>query len=403
MIATAPARSITEARPAMGVADFAVTLAVAAASAALVLALSAGGPHGAGPAGSDDLDLVGALVGIVVAAPLVVWRRAPFAVFTVTALLAAGSAAIGHPLRFPVAATVALYLLAATRDERSPWRPGMTLTVLGLLGAYVAATGFADMAFPATELSHTSLAWAAAWFAGERSRLRRAQLAELHDRAARAEGDAERERRLAVAEERARIARDLHDSAGHAVNVIAVRAGAARLRHPQEPDRSIDALGAIEELARQTVEDIDRIVGTLRTRSGEPVHGFAPSGLSSLKDLIATHEAAGLDVRYDSVGAPMPLDAAADLAAYRIVQEALSNAARHGAGIAYLTVCFGGTAVELTISNPVPAESASRSGGGHGLVGMRERAALMNGTLTIERSDRHFQLQATIPYRGGKP
>lgn len=402
MTATVPARANADARPQPAAADAAIALAVAATSVALVVASSAGGAHGASSRGFDDVGVAGVLLGIIAAAPVVFWRRAPYGVFTVTAALAAASAALGYSPRFPVAATVALYLLAATRNERSPWRPSMTVTVVGLLAIYLAATAAAYSAFPALDISHTSLAWAVAWFAGERTRLRRAQLAELHDRAARVEGDAERDRLLAVAEERARIARDLHDSAGHAVNVIAVQAGAARLRHPQEPDRAVVALGAIEELARQTVEDIDRIVGTLRARGGEPVDNYAPPGLSSLNGLIATHAAAGLDVKLDTVGTPRRLDLAADLAAYRIVQEALTNAARHGTGTARVTVGFDGSTVELTVTNPVPHGSASRSGGGHGLIGMRERAALLDGTLTAERSDGDFRVEATIPFRGGR-
>ncbi|MFC7106656.1 sensor histidine kinase [Nonomuraea rubra] len=117
---------------------------------------------------------------------------------------------------------------------------------------------------PGIALSLTPITWAVAWFAGERTRLRREQIAELQERAMRAEREAEQERLLAAAEERTRIARDLHDSAGHAISVIAVRAGAARLRHHQDPDRSLRALEAIEELARQTAGEIDQIVGTLR-------------------------------------------------------------------------------------------------------------------------------------------
>src|SRR5206468_446811 len=124
--------------------------------------------------------------------------------------------------------------------------------------------GLARGGFPAPQLLHSGLAWTVAWFAGERARLRHLHMADLHERASRSEREAERERLLAVAEERARIARDLHDSAGHAISVIAVRAGAARLRHGQEPDRSLLALEAIENLARQTATDIDHIVGTLR-------------------------------------------------------------------------------------------------------------------------------------------
>lgn len=139
-----------------------------------------------------------------------------------------------------------------------------TAAMVALFFAYLAMTAAGDGTFPGIELFHTGLAWAVAWFAGERTRLRREHLTELEERAVRAERETERERRLAVVEERSRIARDLHDSAGHAISVIAVRAGAARLRHDEDPERSRLALEAIEEVARETVADIDGIVGTLR-------------------------------------------------------------------------------------------------------------------------------------------
>jgi signal transduction histidine kinase len=219
----------------------------------------------------------------------------------------------------------------------------------------------------------------------------------------RAEREAERERLLAAAEERARIARDLHDSAGHAISVIAVRAGAARLRHHQDPDRSLAALEAIEELARQTAEEIDQLVGTLRESGSANGAVEAPPGLASLDTLIAHQQAAGLKVTLDAAGVPRPLGAAADQAAYRILQEALTNAARHGAGSARIELAFGEVAVELAVTNPVPAGGGLRSGGGHGLIGMRERATLLGGSLDAERVNGLFRVRARVPYQGHRP
>jgi signal transduction histidine kinase len=274
---------------------------------------------------------------------------------------------------------------------------------VGLFMGYLVAAAAAHAAIPAYELSHSGLAWAVAWFAGERTRLRREQLADLKERALRVERDAERERLLAIAEERARIARDLHDSAGNAINVIAVRAGAARLRHHQDPDRSLVTLEAVEELARQTAEEIDQIVGTLRQGTAtETVE--APAGLASLDTLIARHASTGLEVDLELLGTPRPLSATADQAAYRILQEALTNAARHGAGSARIQLTFDDAAVGLSVTNPVRADgeregrSAPRPGGGHGLIGMRERATLRGGTLNAERVNGAFRVHARIPH-----
>src|SRR5262249_53333000 len=150
----------------------------------------------------------------------------------------------------------------------------------------------AQQAAPGSELLHSGLAWAGAWFAGERTRLRREQIEDLKAHALRAEREAERERLLAAAEERARIARDLHDSAGHAISLIAVPAGAARLRHRQEPDRSLAALEAIEEVARQTAAEIDAMVGSLRESGSDNDVAVLPVGLASLDRLIARHSEA---------------------------------------------------------------------------------------------------------------
>jgi signal transduction histidine kinase len=390
--------------------DVAVAAAALAGSLMLLRHGAIGGTGGIGPSrpASREPDLVGVVLAACSTVPLIAWRRSPLGVFAVTAAAGALLAGLGYPVDLLLGPAAALYLLAASREPQTPWTRRATVTVVGLLVAYLGASAAAQGTFPASELLHTGLAWAVAWFAGERSRLRRQQrhehIAELNKRALRVEREAERERLLAAAEERARIARDLHDSAGHAISVIAVRAGAARLRHHKDPDRSLAALEAIEELARQTAEEIDQLVGTLR--EGGPADGIvngvvvAPLGLASLDTLITHHRAAGLEVTFDVTGVPRPLGAAADQAAYRILQEALTNAARHGAGSARIELAFGDAAVELAITNPVPTRGSPRSGGGHGLIGMRERATLLGGSLDFERSNGAFRLRARIPYGG---
>jgi signal transduction histidine kinase len=400
MSSTAAAHRRLAARPSSAAL---LDVLVAAVTLAGSLALLRHGGIGPSRPGSGELDLIGVVLAAGSTVPLIAWRRSPLGVFAVTAASGALLAGLGYRIDLLLGPTAALYLLAASRQPQTPWTPRTTVTVAGLLVAYLAAAAAAQRSFPASELLHTGLAWAVAWFAGERTRLRREQTAELSERALRAERDAERERLLAAATERARIARDLHDSAGHAISVIAVRAGAARLRHHQDPDRSLSALEAIEELARQTAEEIDQLVGTLR--EGGPANGVVepPLGLASLDTLIAHQQAAGLKVTLDASGAPRPLGAAAEQAAYRILQEALTNAARHGAGSARIELAFGDAAVELAVTNPVPAGAAPRSGGGHGLIGMRERATLLGGNLDADRANGAFRLRARIPYQGQRP
>ena len=375
-------------------------VAIAAAALAGSLALVSHGGVPVSHSGSGALDLVSVVLVACATVPLVAWRRSPFGVFVLTASATVLLAALAYPVGLPLGPTAALYFLAASRDAASPWTRRTTAAVGGFFVAYLGATSAAEVAFPGKELFHTSLAWAVAWFAGERTRLRHEQMAVLEERAARAERDAERDRLLAVAEERARIARDLHDSAGHAINVIAVRAGAARLRHHDDPDRSLLALEAIEDTARQTAGEIDQFVGTLRSNGSGNGAVETPPGLASLNALIAHHAETGLDVVFETAGPPRPLGSAADQAAYRILQEALTNAARHGAGTARVELEFGDTAFECTVTNPVPAGRSQRSNGGHGLVGMRERATLLGGTLDAERANGAFRVHARIPYRG---
>jgi signal transduction histidine kinase len=373
-------------------------VAIAAVAFAASLAqLSHGGIAGT-HTGPDDLDLTSGVLAACSSVPLLAWRSAPRVVFGLTGAAAVLLAALGYALALALGPAIALFLLAASRDEQDPWSrmdSGMAMTVFA---AYLGASALGDGEFPGSELLHTGLAGAVGWFAGDSARLRHEHIAELAERAKRSERDAERERLLAVAEERARIARDLHDSAGHAINVIAVRAGTARMR--RDPERSQAALEAIEELARRTVDEIDQIVGTLR----EPGRGNgavdAPPGLASLETLVDRHVASGLAVTVSTEGTPRRLDGAVDQAAYRILQEALTNAARHGTGGTRVTLEFGAAALELTVTNDSRDQEALRGNGGHGLIGMRERATLLGGSLEVERINGSFRIRARLPYQG---
>jgi signal transduction histidine kinase len=393
---TAIAHRLSAFRPSSGAL---VGAALAAVALLGTLAQLSSGGLGS-PDESAELDWIAALLAVCSTVPLVAWRRAPGAVFVVTASASVLLAGLGYPVTVSLGPVVALFLFAVSRDQADPWSRRNSGIVVALFTAYLVAAGLGGDGFPGSELLHTGLAWSVAWFAGERVRLRRREVAELRERALRAERDRERERRLAAAEERARIARDLHDSAGHAINVIAVRAGTARLR--QDPERSQAALEAIEELARKTVAEIDLMVGTLREQGSGNGPVEEPPGLASLDTLLARHAAAGLDVTVASQGEPRQLESAVDQAAYRILQEALTNAARHGTGTARVELAFGYTALELTISNVAASESAQRVNGGHGLIGMRERATLLGGRLEVERANGSFHVRACLPYGGSR-
>jgi signal transduction histidine kinase len=195
-----------------------------------------------------------------------------------------------------------------------------------------------------------------------------------------------------------RIARDLHDSAGHAINVILVQAGAARLLQQRDPEGSRVALETIEDVARETIGEIDRLVRVLRDDRGDD--GVEPPGLAALDALVDRHRAAGLGVTVAATGRRRPLVAGVDRAAYRILQEALTNAALHGDGSAHVDLGFGEEGVELTVTNRARAGLAPRPGGGHGLVGMRERALLLGGSLDAGADDGLFRVHARLPVNG---
>lgn len=384
------------ARPRAGrIFDAAMALAAGASATATVL------PHRGATGG---LGLAIPLVALA-SLPLLAWRRAPVMVFLACLLGSALLMALGYPGGPPVGATIALFLVATSRDEARPW----TRRLLGLV-ALVFTLHFAAFMLghggrpPLVDVGVGALVWALALFAGDRTRLRRLERMQLEQRALQAERDAERERRLALAEERARIARDLHDSAAHAVNVIAVQAGAARLHLSGDPARSARALETIEEVARRTVAEIDQIVHGLREPAGSAGAVEPPPGLAALDDLLEQHRSAGLEVEVSRRGTARPLAPAVDLSAYRILQEALTNSARHGAGGAggvRVDVMFGPRALELDIVNPAAQALASRPNGGHGLVGMRERAATVGGEVQAERRNGSFRVHALLPYGAG--
>jgi signal transduction histidine kinase len=349
--------------------------------------------------GSRHLDVIGVLLATAASLPLLVWRRAPLGVFAATTIASATSMALGYPTGPPIGATVALYLLASSRDRERPWRSRTTFAVSALFAAHIGADALGHDTLPGTDVLIGGLVWTVAWFAGDRARLRRAEIAELRRQALRTEQEAGRERRLAAAEERARIARDLHDSAGHAINVIAVHAGAARLLHHRDPERSQQALQTIEDVARQTVAEIDQIVSTLREEQSANEQVETPPGLAALDTLISQHASTGLAITLASHGRPRSLEPRVDQGAYRILQEVLTNAAKHGTGSTSVELRFDERALQMTITNPQAPDSAgSLPRGGHGLVGMRERASMLGGQLQTSATDGTFCVSVVLPY-----
>jgi signal transduction histidine kinase len=371
--------------------DAAIAVAVLAGSIALLAV-------GENEHGGGDVGVAAVLLTALTALPLIWVRRAPLAVFVFTGLASIGLHLVADPAGPPLGPTLALYWVAATG---TPTRSGMALA-LGLVVAVFAGHLAASGEFLDTGMLFGVPLWTGAWVAGDRTRLRRERMAELEERALQAEREAERERRLAAAEERGRIARDLHDSAGHAMNVILVHAGLGRLKSADDPESAREAFTTIEQVARESVGEIDQMVRVLREHAALPLGGNEvepPPGLAAFDGLVERHQAAGLRVTTEVSGRRRPLPPGVDRGAYRILQEALTNAARHGDGSAQVELAYRPDALEVSVGNPLPHQRANHaSGGGHGVIGMRERAALLGGSLEAGPHNGRFQLHARLPF-----
>jgi signal transduction histidine kinase len=263
-----------------------------------------------------------------------------------------------------------------------------------MLAVYIGAAFAGQDRFPTASILGATALWGGVWIGGDQMRQRRQRITDFRERAEQARRDSEREQRLAVAEERNRIARDLHDSAAHAINVILVQAGAARLLQDRDPEVVRKALSTIEDVARETIDEIDNMIRGLRERSGvvEP-----PTGLAAAQTLADRHRANGLETEIQIEGDERPLAPGLDQAAYRILQESLTNAARYGDGRADVRIGYGTEQLELTVSNGIFGRPDERVGG-HGILGMRERAELLGGTLTAGPSAGRFVIRVTLPY-----
>jgi signal transduction histidine kinase len=206
-----------------------------------------------------------------------------------------------------------------------------------------------------------------------------------------------------VAEERARIARELHDVIGHSISVMGVQAGAVRRLLTPEQAREREALLAVEHIGRDAVEEMHRLLGFLRS-NGERVTPATPLTLQRVDDLVAEMRRAGLEVDLDVDGQLDDLSAGRALAAFRILQEAFTNVLRHAPG-ARVSASLRRTAAELqieVIDDGGVGPGARAGSGGHGLVGMRERAALYGGTLEAgPRAEGGFMIVARLPAGGG--
>ncbi|MDI2128006.1 sensor histidine kinase [Yinghuangia seranimata] len=262
---------------------------------------------------------------------------------------------------------------------------------LALAGCFIAPTAASArwLDLPNTTVTHTIILFllltgpfVIAWVLGDSMRTRRAYYAELEDRAARLERERDAQAQVAAAAERARIARELHDVVAHNVSVMVVQADGAAYAIDGDPQRARRALATISSTGREALAEMRRLLGVLR--SANETQGLVPQpGVDQLEDLLAQVRGAGLPVELRVDGVPVELSQGVALAAYRIVQEALTNTRKHGGPDVTATVRlhYGDDNVELEIRDDGRGADAAGDGMGHGLVGMRERVAMFGGTL----------------------
>src|SRR6478735_4856931 len=258
--------------------DAALTTAVFGFSVAQMATQAFGAKEGQ----AGGADVVGVAVCLLAALPLLARHRAPRA--ALVAVLGGTVALVA--LDYAVLTAPAPAIVLATLAERDRKRQDAFMILIACIAAFAAFVAVAWARFEPEpgEYTITALLWAGGWIVGDRRRLARQRAAQERERAA-------REQRLAVAEERTRIARELHDSAGHAINTILVQAGAARVLRERDPERSREAIEAIERLALETIEDIDRIVGSLRAEG--PAERAPLPGIERIPDLVAEQRRAG--------------------------------------------------------------------------------------------------------------
>ena len=328
--------------------------------------------------------------------PLLFRRRFPLgAPLTVLGVLAAEAIAAGDAVTSSQVNAVALLaafgVLGAHRELRSALA-GAAAGYAALVTIIVNDDLAAASAVPI--LVFAAVAWVIGRTIGEHGR-RAEHLAARAERLERANAEA-------VAAERARIARELHDVIAHSVSVMTVQAGAARLLLDEDPDRARAPLLAVEETGREALAEMRRLLGILRGDDERAALAPQPS-IARIDALAEQVRTAGLPVDVHVEGEPRPLSPGVDLAAYRVVQEALTNALKHaGAARARVEVRYRDTALELAIVDDGRAP-ANGAGAGHGIVGMRERVSLYGGELRAgSRREGGFEVRATLPLEAGE-
>jgi signal transduction histidine kinase len=372
-------------------------------AAFLTLVAVAGTAAQATPRGYRHADGLAYTLAAIAGIALLARRRWPVAVFATTLLAMMVFAARGYPGGPALLTVLVSVYTAASLDTRVR---SLFLGVIAGLGLSVTRLIFTSETIRSTTVN--ALAWiGAALFLGWAVANRRAFVAEIRHRAERAELTREQEAGRRVDAERLRIARELHDVIAHGISAINVQAGVAAHLIDSQPRQAGQALQTIKALSKDAISELREVLNLLRAVDApDPRHPTAR--LAQLEALIARTRNAGIPVVIELDGEPRALPVTVDLAAYRIIQEALTNVLRHAGGApATVSLAYEPDRLTVQVNDDGPPSSphdGSQPGGGYGLIGMRERAESLGGTFDAGRLPAGgFRVTAILPLAGDRP
>ena len=347
-----------------------------------------------------ESDMWGVLLVLAATLPLAFRRRWPIPVLATVSVATWVYWMSDYTKAFDAAILVALYTTVAHHDNRRrAWATSAFFALTSVMIVIFGIVSDEDDVDISTLLGVVTI-FTVGMVMGEAVRNRRAYQHELEQKAARAQAEAAAEADRAVAEERTRIARELHDVVAHSMSVMVVQAGAARRVLQSDPDRAEQALSAIEDTGRSSLTEMRRVLGILRTANDERELSPQPT-LDDFTELVASCSEAGVDVHLVVEGDERPLSAGLELAVFRIVQEALTNVVKHSAADrAEVRLSYQSDTLRVTVVDAGRGAAAAPAapGTGNGLVGMRERVELFDGSLvTGPRPGGGYQVVASLP------
>jgi signal transduction histidine kinase len=340
--------------------------------------------------------------------PIVFRRRHPVTAFcTVVAVGALEVGLLPRPSGSDLLAVlIMLYTLAAYRPRRISV-PGLLACLVGSAVAVLVWVPWHSRGggvFQAAAVSALFFGPALlAWVLGDSMRWRRGFYSALEERAARLEAERDAQAQIAAAAERARIARELHDVVAHNVSVMVVQADGAGYALQEHPERVREALEAISRTGRSALAEMRHMLGVLRTAGDDRASLTPQPGMEQITELLAHSREAGLPVSFAVEGVPRALPPGVSLAAYRVIQESLTNTRKHGGlGVsAAVTMRFCEDGLTIVVRDDGRGAAAAGDGAGHGLVGMRERVEMYGGTVSAGPDTTGYTVMCVIPFPSG--